>query len=183
MINLLGISGSLRADSFNTRLLHAMQELLPEGANLTVRSIADVPLYNGDLDVEGGPEGVRALKADISAADGLVIATPEYNYGVPGVLKNAIDWVSRPAFESVLAGKPVAIVGAAPGVVGTARAQAELRNMLFGTLADVFPHPEVLVGQVHQRMADGQLTDETSRKLIAAMLERYVKRVGRSTDR
>ncbi|MGB5547059.1 MAG: NAD(P)H-dependent oxidoreductase [Polyangiales bacterium] len=180
MIDLLGISGSLRADSLNSMLLRAMQKLVPDGATLTVRSVADVPLYNGDLDVEGGPDGVRSLKADIDAADGLVIATPEYNYGVPGVLKNAIDWVSRPAFKSVLVGKPVAIVGAAPGIVGTARAQAELRNVLFGTLAEVFPHPEVLVGQAHQRMADGKLTDEASRKIIADMLDRYVARIGRS---
>ena len=156
-----------------------MDEILPAGTTLTVRSLADIPLYNGDLDVDGGPEAVRALKKEIDAADGLLIATPEYNYGVPGVLKNAIDWVSRPAFKSVLAGKPVAIVGASPGLVGTARAQAQLRNVLFGTLAEVFPHPEVLVGQAQQRMTDGKLTDETSRKIIAEMLARFVDRIAK----
>lgn len=177
MTKLLGISGSLRAGSLNTKLLRAMSELLPKGAALTVRSIADIPLYNGDLDVDGGPDSVRALKAEIDAADGLIIATPEYNYGVPGVLKNAIDWVSRPAYESVLVGKPVAIVGAAPGLVGTARAQAQLRNVLFGTLAEVFPHPEVLLGQAQQRMKDDKLTDETSRKIVVDMLARFVERI------
>lgn len=177
MTKLLGISGSLRAGSLNTKLLRAMSELLPKGAALTVRSIADIPLYNGDLDVDGGPDSVRALKAEIDAADGLIIATPEYNYGVPGVLKNAIDWVSRPAYESVLGGKPVAIVGAAPGLVGTARAQAQLRNVLFGTLAEVFPHPEVLLGQAQQRMKDDKLTDETSRKIVVDMLARFVERI------
>jgi chromate reductase len=157
-----------------------MSELLPEGAALTVRSLADIPLYNGDLDVDGGPASVRALKAEIDAAEGLIIATPEYNYGVPGVLKNAIDWVSRPAYESVLVGKPVAIVGAAPGLVGTARAQGQLRNVLFGTLAEVFPHPEVLLGQAQQRMNDGKLTDETSRKIVGDMLARFVGRIQRS---
>ena len=114
------------------------------------------------------------LKARIELADGLVIATPEYNYGIPGVLKNAIDWVSRPAFKSVLVGKPVAILGAAPGPVGTARAQPELRNVLFGTLAQVFPHPEVLVGLAGQRFADGALHDQATREIVGKMLERYV---------
>lgn len=180
MTNLVGISGSLRKGSLNTMLLEAMKELLPNDTKLTVRSIDEVPLYNGDLDVDGGPEAVRALKADIDAADGLIIATPEYNYGIPGVLKNAIDWVSRPAFKSVLVGKPVAIVGAAPGVVGTARAQAELRNVIFGTLAEVFPHPEILVGQAKQRLDAGKLTDETSRRLVAGFLTAYVARIRRS---
>ena len=173
MIELVGISGSLRKDSLNTALLHAAAELMPNGATLTTASIAGVPLYNADLDVDGGPQPVRELKERIDAADGLLIATPEYNYSVPGVLKNAIDWVSRPAFKSVLVGKPVALMGAAPGVVGTARAQAELRNVLYGTLAEVFPTPEVLVGQTRQRFADGTLVDEATRTLLAQMLERY----------
>jgi chromate reductase len=177
---LVGISGSLRQGSLNTELLQAMRELLPEHATLAFRSIVDIPLYNADLDVNGGPEPVRALKAEIDAADGLIIATPEYNYGVPGVLKNAIDWVSRPAYKSVFVGKPVAIVGAAPGIVGTARAQAELRNVLFGTLAEVFPYPEILVGRARQQLSDGRLTDETTRKVIGEMLERYVARIKRS---
>ena len=177
MIDLVGISGSLREASVNTALLRAAAELAPNGAALEVLSIADVPLYNGDLDVDGGPERVRALKARIDTADGVVIATPEYNYGIPGVLKNAIDWVSRPAFKSVLVGKPVAIMGASPGPAGTARAQPELRNVLFGTLAEVFPQREVLVGQSGQRFRDGELVDEVTRKLVADMLERFVARI------
>ena len=164
MTNLVGISGSLRKGSHNTMLLEAMKELLPEGVELTVRPIDDIPLYNGDLDVDGGPDSVRALKADIDAADGLIIATPEYNYGVPGVLKNIIDWVSRPAFKSALVGKPVAIVG-----------QADLRNVLFGTLANVFPHPEVLVGQANQRFTDGKLTDAPTRTVLQTYLAAYVR--------
>ena len=177
MTNLLGISGSLREGSLNTMLLEALEELLPEGAALTVRPIGDIPLYNGDLDVDGGPDSVRALKADIYGADGLIIATPEYNYGVPGVLKNMIDWVSRPAFKSVLDGKPVAIVGAGPGVVGSARAQADLRNVLFGTLAEVFPYPEVLVGQAHQRIVHGRLQDEALRDRLETFLTRFLSRL------
>ena len=185
----VGISGSLREQSLNTALLRAAAELAPEGTTLAVLSIAEVPLYNADLDVEGGPPGVRELKDRIREASGLVVATPEYNYGVPGVLKNAIDWISRPAFKSVLVGKPVAILGASPGAVGTARAQAQLRNALFGTLAEVFPFPEVLVGQGHQRFEGGTLEDEGTRKVVAQMLDRYVAwiharpRASESSDR
>lgn len=173
MTNLVGISGSLREGSLNTMLLEVMKELVPDGTELTIRSLADIPLYNGDLDVDGGPESVRALKSTIDSADGLVIATPEYNYGIPGVLKNAIDWVSRPAFKSVLVGKPVAIVGATPGTVGTARAQSDLRNVLFGTLAHVFPHPEVLVAQAKTRLAEGRVTDPDTQTLLQTYLTRF----------
>ena len=179
MTQLIGISGSLREKSLNAALLRAAAQLVPEGTSLSVLSIADVPLYNADLDVDDGPPSVRELKARIDEADGLVIATPEYNYGVPGVLKNAIDWVSRPAFKSVLVHKPVAIIGAAPGAVGTARAQADLRNVLFGTLAEVFPYPEVLVGQAYQRLKDGRLEDEATREVVREMLERYVAWIDR----
>lgn len=174
MTQLVGISGSLRKASFNTALIHAAAELVPEGTMLTVASIDAVPLYNAELDVDGGPASVRALKEQIDDADGLVIATPEYNYSVPGVLKNVIDWVSRPAYESVLVSKPVAIMGASPGLVGTARAQSHLRATLFGTLAEVFPHPEFLLGSAGKRFVDGELQDEATRKMLGDMLERYV---------
>lgn len=174
MTQLVGISGSLRKASFNTALVHAAAELVPNGTSLTVVSIDEIPLYNADLDVDGGPASVRKLKSKIDEADGIVIATPEYNYGLPGVLKNVIDWVSRPAYKSVLVGKPVATMGASPGAIGTARAQPHLRNALFGTLAEVFPHPEVLVGQAKQRFRDGVLEDEATREVVKEMLERYV---------
>jgi chromate reductase len=174
MTQLIGISGSLRNNSLNTALLASASELAPEGTTLRVASLASIPLYNGDLDIDGGPEPIRALKEQIGAADGLVLATPEYNYGIPGVLKNAIDWASRPAFRSVLAGKPVAIVGAGPGAVGTARAQAQLRQVLAGTLSEVFPHPDFLLANAHEKIQQGALVDEGSRVLLREMLERYV---------
>ncbi len=174
MTRLLGISGSLRRGSLNTALLRAAEELVPAGTSLSMASIDEVPLYNGDLDVDGGPAPVQALKQQIDEADGLLLATPEYNYGIPGVLKNAIDWASRPGFKSVLARKPVAIVGAAPGAVGTARGQAQLKQVLLATLAEVFPYPEVLVGRAHERIRDGSLHDEETRAILRAMLESYV---------
>ena len=174
MTHLIGISGSLRTGSFNTALLQSAGQLLPQGATLTVASIDDIPLYDGDLDVEGGPPAVQALKARIGEADGLLLATPEYNFGIPGVLKNAIDWVSRPGFKSVLAYKPVAIIGAAPGIVGTARAQGQLKQVLLGTLSEVFPYPEILVGKAGERIVDGKLADPQTRDLLEKMLAAYV---------
>lgn len=174
MTRIIGISGSLREGSWNTALLRSAAELMPEGATLEIASIAEVPLYNGDLDVDGGPPAVQAFKQTIADADGLLLATPEYNFGIPGVLKNAIDWASRPGFKSVLAHKPVAMLGAAPGTVGTARAQGQLKQVMLGTLSEVFPYPEVLVGKAHERIVDGRLEDEQTRTLVKNMLAAYV---------
>jgi len=179
MTQLIGISGSLREGSLNTALLRSIAELLPEGATLSIASIDAVPLYNGDLDIDGGPPSVQALKAQISDADGLLFATPEYNFGIPGVLKNAIDWASRPGFQSVLAHKPVAIIGAAPGAVGTARAQGQLKQVLLGTLSEVFPYPEVLVSKAHERIQNGQLADDPTREVLRKMLDAYVSWIRR----
>jgi chromate reductase len=174
MTRLVGISGSLREGSFNTALLHSTQDLMPSGATVSVASIQSVPLYNGDLDIDGGPPAVQELKRQIDEADGVLIATPEYNFGIPGVLKNAIDWVSRPGFQSVLRHKPVAIIGASPGAVGTARAQGQLKQVLLATLSEVFPYPEVLVGRAQERFRDGHLEDEQTREVLRKMLEAYV---------
>lgn len=127
MAKLVGLSGSLRAASFNTGLLRAAAELVPEGSSLTVATPEGIPLYNADLEREAGmPEAVERLKAHIIAADALLLATPEYNNGIPGVLKNAIDWLSRPPSDMarVFAGRPVAVIGASPGGLGTVLAQA-----------------------------------------------------------
>ena len=127
MTNLVGIAGSLRTGSFNRALLGAAAEVVPDGTRLTILSIDDVPLYNGDVERDRGiPRAVQALKNSIRNADGLVIATPEYNASIPGVLKNAIDWISRPSADipEVLYGKPVALLGASPGRLGTVLSQA-----------------------------------------------------------
>ncbi|MBV1862353.1 MAG: NAD(P)H-dependent oxidoreductase, partial [Nannocystaceae bacterium] len=144
-MNIVGISGSLRRGSHNSGLLRAASELVPSGVTLTQLSVA-MPLYDGDLDDGGGPASVTEFKRAVAAADAVLIATPEYNYGIPGPLKNALDWASRPAYRSVFAGKKVALMGAAASVVGTARAQAHLKLVLLGMVAEVFPHPELLVG-------------------------------------
>lgn len=169
MIELLAIVGSLRRGSLNRRLLLALQTLAPEQTQILEAAISDVPLYNADLDV---PESVVRLKSQMAKASGLLVVTPEYNYGVPGVLKNAIDWVSRPAFRSVLANKPVALLGASPSQVGTARAQGQLKQVLLGTVSNLFPYPEVNVGNAGEKLGEsGEILDSRTR----AQLEGFIK--------
>ncbi|HEX6040478.1 NADPH-dependent FMN reductase [Longimicrobium sp.] len=165
------IAGSLRRASYNRALLRAAQELAPDGMEIRIFDLIDVPLYNEDVEAQGDPEPVRALKAAIGQADALLIATPEYNHGVPGVLKNAVDWASRPPRGAVLAGKPTAIFGASPGVTGTARAQTQLRASFVFTQTPALLSPEILVYRAHEKFdAEGRLTDEKTREFVARLL-------------
>ena len=164
-------AGSLRAGSYNRALLRAAIETAPEGMTIEIVDIAAIPLYDADLEAVGTPEPVAALKRAIAAADGLLIATPEYNHGVPGVTKNAIDWASRPPRESPLDRKPVGIVGASPGMVGTARGQSQLRQAFEFTNSYCMPQPQVLVARAHEKFdADGRLIDEKTREHLAKFL-------------
>jgi chromate reductase len=170
-LTILGIAGSLRRASLHRGLIRAAVEMAPAGLAVTAYDLADIPMYNGDVEALGDPEPVAAFKRAIAAADALLIATPEYNHCVPGMLKNAIDWASRPARASVLTGKPVAIMGASPGRGGTARAQAQLRDGLAYTNGFVLPLPEVLVDEARDKFdADGDLTDEATRAEIRDLL-------------
>ncbi len=166
-LKILGLSGSLRKDSTNTALLRAAAELAPDGVSLDLYDYRDVPLYDGDLPEQGS---VEALKAAIGAADAVLIATPEYNYSVSGVLKNAIDWASRPAYESVFRNKPTGVVSAAASFAGGARAQQHLKTILLGMGTPVFPWPELLVAGAHKKFTDGKLTDETTAKFLGEYL-------------
>jgi chromate reductase, NAD(P)H dehydrogenase (quinone) len=172
-MKILGIAGSLRRASYNRALLEAARELCPESMLLDTFDLDDIPLYNADWDVDGlRPAPVDRIKAAVTAADGLLIATPEYNHSVPGVLQNAIDWVSRPAMKSPLVNKPVAIIGASPGAIGGARGQQQLKLVLISTLALVMPHPGVVVGQAPEKFdASGALVHEPTRMFLAAFLE------------
>ncbi|HUH13876.1 MAG TPA: NAD(P)H-dependent oxidoreductase [Longimicrobiales bacterium] len=176
-LHVLGIAGSLRRGSLNRRLLQAAVELAPEGMEVEPFELASVPLYNADLDTdEERPVAVRRLKEAVAEADGVLIATPEYNHGVPGVLQNAIDWVSRPAGRSPLKGKPVAIMGASQGAVGTARAQQKLTLVLLSTFAYIMPHPGILVANAGDRFdEEGRLTHEPTRKLLGSFLEQLAE--------
>ena len=170
-LTFLGIAGSLRRGSYNRGLIRAAVELAPAGARVVPYDLIDLPLYNGDLEAEGDPEPVAAFKKAIAAADALLIASPEYNHCIPGVLKNAIDWASRPARASVLTGKPVAIMGASTGRGGTARAQAHLRDGLAYTNGLVLPLPEVLVPLAAEKFDDESvLVDPVTREEIRDLL-------------
>jgi chromate reductase len=174
MPHLLGISGSLRRDSYNTALLHACRELLPAGCTLEVASLETVPLYNEDVRAAGYPPPVQHLREQIAKADGVILATPEYNYSIPGVLKNAIDWASRPP-DQPFEHKPVAIMGASPSGLGTARAQYHLRQCFVFLDSCVLNRPEVMIAKAHERFdAAGKLTDEPTRKQVAKQLEAFV---------
>ena len=176
-LHVLGFAGSLRKGSWNRSLLAAARDMAPAGMDITIHDLADIPLYNADLDNDDlRPESVDRFKEAIAAADAVLIATPEYNYGIPGVLKNAIDWASRPGMNSVFVGKPVAMMGASSSTVGTARAQAHLRPVILSMKAGVLPHPDVLVAKAKEKFDDQRrLTDEATRKLLGEMLEHLLE--------
>jgi chromate reductase len=170
-LNVLGIAGSLRRGSFNRALIQAAVELAPDGMTIETFDLNPLPLFNADIEEQGDPLSVVEFKQAIRDADALLFATPEYNYGLPGVLKNALDWASRPP-ESPLNGKPAAIMGASPGRTGTARSQLQLRQTLQSTKSPAMPGPEVLVAQAHELVnEDGVLTDDKTRQYVTKLLE------------
>lgn len=180
---ILALPGSLRRGSYNRRLLEAAARIAPPGVQIDVHdALAAVPLFDEDLESSsaGGPDGVRRLRAAVAAADGLLIATPEYNQSLPGVLKNAIDWLSRPAPEEVLAGKPVAIAGVSSGRWGTRLAQAALRQTLAATESRVMPAPMLFVRDAGQLFdaADGQLYDAATIESLQALLQAFAGWIG-----
>lgn len=161
-----GLAGSLRRDSWSRSVLDALAQLAPEGLVVEPLPLA-LPHYDADLDHDGPPAEVRALRDTVTGLDGLIVVTPEYNYGVPGVLKNTLDWLSRPAYRSPLRDLPVTIVGVAPGPIGGARSLGQLKQVLAGTASAIHPWPETVVNHVADRFTDGQLVDEeTSSRLI-----------------
>ena len=174
-MKVLGISGSLRRDSYNTKLLRAAAELLPEGVELELwEGLKSVPPYNEEDDVEPAPAPVAALRAATAGADAVQIATPEYNSSIPGQLKNALDWVSRPLAKNPLRNKPVAVVGASAGAFGAVWAQAELRKVLAATGARVVDG-EVAIGHAHTRFGeDGRLEDDALREQLGEVVDALV---------
>ncbi len=173
-ITILGVAGSLRKDSYNKGALRAAQALCPEGAKLEIYDIAGLPLFNQDEERNPTPK-VTEFKQKIRAADAILIATAEYNYGIPGVLKNAIDCASRPYGDSAWAGKPVAIMSASVGAFGGVRAQYQLRQSFVFLNMDCVLQPEVAIAVASQRFDErGNLTDEASKKLIGQLMQNLV---------
>lgn len=174
-IRILGIAGSLRKASFNRGALRAAVELVPEGAMIEIFELDGIPGFNQDQE-QNPPEKVAEFKRKIREADAILFVTPEYNYSVPGVLKNAIDWASRPYGDSAWNGKPAAIMGASIGAIATARAQYHLRQMM--VFLNMFPvnQPEVMIGNCSDKFDElGKLTDEKTREYIHKLLENLVE--------
>jgi chromate reductase len=172
-VTILGVPGSLRADSLNRALIAAAAEVAPAGVEVRSFLLHDIPLFDEDVEGRGDPEPVRALKAAIAAADGVLFATPQYNASTSGVLKNAVDWASRPAFESALAGKPVAIIGATPGRSATAAARSDLKRILASVRAHVMESPSIGVPQGFEHIEEGVVRSARVRQEIRALLDDF----------
>lgn len=169
-VHILGFAGSLREESYNRAALRAATELVPKGMTLETFDLSPIPLYNDDVRRRGYPEPVQRFREKIAQADGLLIVTPEYNYSIPGVLKNAIDWASRPP-DPPLNDKPVAVMGVTTSLWGTVRAQLHLRQVFVFTNMHPVNKPEVLINQAAEKFEGGKLTDAQSREFIAQLLE------------
>lgn len=175
---LLGMCGSLRRESYNMKLLRAIEELLPENVTLTIADLSALPHYNGDLE-NNLPESVLTLIEQAKSADAFVITTPEFNYSIPGMLKNGLDWLSRQFADWPLKGKPVAATGATPGTLGTVRAQGHLRDILFAFDMQI-ARPEVYVGQVqHKFDENGKLIDEPTREFLQKLVDNLISKVNK----
>ena len=173
-IRVLGFAGSLRKDSYNKMLLNAAMDLKPDNIELETFDLEGIPLFNQDQE-EQPPKRVKEFKEKIKAADALLIVTPEYNYSVPGVLKNAIDWASRPYGDNVFDEKPVAVMSSSEGMLGGARAQYHLRQTLISLNMHPLNRPEVIVSQIDEKIdVDGKVVDEKTRKKIGKVLEALV---------
>jgi chromate reductase, NAD(P)H dehydrogenase (quinone) len=180
VFNAVGFAGSLRRGSYNRALLRAATELAPPALHIVIHELDEIPLYNGDLEAAGVPPSVVQLRDAVRGSDGVLIATPEYNHGVPGVLKNAIDWLSRPPRDSALNGQVAALMGASPGMTGTARGQSQLRQAFVFTNTYALLQPEILVGRAHEKFdADGRLVHQATRDVLATFLERFAELIAR----
>lgn len=175
--SLIGMSGSLRAGSFSNAILATLREHFADRADLRLYDLAPVPLYNQDFEGEKRPAAVKQMLADIEAADGLVLCAPEFNHSIPGVLKNAIDWASRPAFASVLAYKPVAIMATSRGPLGGARCLEHIKVALDSCLSRVTLAREVIITAAETRIKDGRLVDETCLGFATGAVEALLKEI------
>ncbi|MDX1591891.1 MAG: NADPH-dependent FMN reductase [Balneolaceae bacterium] len=170
-MNILAFAGSLRKDSYNKSLLRAARDLAPAGMTIKIFDLEGIPLYNADVEKNGDPERVAEFKKAIRDADGILIASPEYNHGMTGITKNALDWASRPPKDMPINAKPVGILGASPGITGTARSQDQLRQSLKSVGAYCMASPEFLLFRAHEKFSsEGELTDEKTREF----LEKYL---------
>ncbi|WP_026690148.1 NADPH-dependent FMN reductase [Alteribacter aurantiacus] len=165
-MKVIGICGSLRNNSLNKVVINELKELSSDTFTVEVVSIGDLPLFNGDLEEGGDPSVVHRFKDQLAQADGLLIVSPEYSHGVPGVLKNALDWAGSMTNVNVLDKKPAMVIGASPSAVGTALSQVQIKQTLSACGAYVLPQPEVFIGTAHERIGDGRVTDEDTISIL-----------------
>jgi chromate reductase len=177
MTKLICISGSLRAGSFNTAILKTITEKNADKASFEIFPLNDVPLYNADHDGDASPEIVRRFRDTVAKADGIIISSPEYNHGISGVLKNALDWLSRPPGKSVLTGKPVLLMTASSGAVGGARAYAQMNEALSSIAARALLRPQILVAKAGDKIRDGKLADAESLAHVLAGVDDLLKEI------
>lgn len=170
-MNITAFAGSLRKNSFNKALLRASVESAPEKMNIHIFDLEGIPLFNADTEEDGDPGRVPELKDAVREADGLLIATPEYNHGMPGVTKNAIDWLSRPPKDAPIYYKPAGLMGASPSNTGTSRSQDQLRQSLKSIHVYCMPQPEILVSGAPDKFEDGVLTDDATRKRLVKFMK------------
>jgi chromate reductase len=171
-VRIVGISGSLRRVSFSTALLKVLAERGAPAIDIEVVTLEDIPFYNEDLDIDPAISAVAALKRKVAESDGVLFSTPEYNHGIPGVLKNTLDWLSRPVFESCFKDKPVSIISSSKAFTGGVRAQYQLRETLISMHAHLVMGPEVVVGGVHRHFSDEIYKDEAGLQFMLKSLER-----------
>lgn len=176
---LVGISGSLRKDSYNSAILATVKDAVADRATLEILRLNDLPFYDQDLDNATPPEAVVKLRATIGGADGIFIISPEYNYGISGVLKNALDWASRPYGKSSLAGKHVLTATSSPAFTGGARAQAQLSETLGATGARVLLRPQIVIGLAHEKIKDGKLVDAATLGFLTTGIDDLLKAIAR----
>ena len=176
---LLALSGSLRQQSHSTAVLRGLRDAAAAKADIRLHPLGGVPLYNQDLDTQSPPDEVAALRKAVADADGLIIATPEYNHGIPGVLKNALDWASRPYGRSTMTGKAALTISSSPGSVGGARAHAQLNETLTSIAARIVLRPQAVIANVHQKVADGRLTDRETLDFLLAGVDDLLRDAAR----
>jgi chromate reductase len=176
-VHLLGLSGSLRRASNSTAVLRGLQDPLAPKAALAIFSLHGLPLYNEDDDAEHAPESVRALRSAIETSDGVIMITPEYNHGMSGVLKNGLDWASRPYGRSALRGKPVLTMTASPAITGGVRAQQQMNETLVSIPARLVLRPQIVIGGVHEKVRDGRLVDEAALRFALAGVDDLLEEI------
>lgn len=180
-LRITGIAGSLRSASYSRIVLQSLADLLPPGTEFSTIDIGALPAYNEDCEKTALPDAVHDSRALVAASDALLIVTPEFNHGLPGVLKNTLDWLSRPAFSSCALDKPVFFATVSPGALGGVRAQAQLRETLSSMLCRLVPLPEIAITHVADKILDGTLADPATLKFAGTMLDRFLAAIAPAT--